>query len=149
MRNTKLNLPSRLRIGSPLPKSFQDIMQGSEKYPRYKIVVFSTDSYDRTFRIVHAYYIWVLDTDPSRLQTFMRSRAAKATTGWEDGRQVEAMMGYREYMKIDEMLSFNGQLVDLVKDNSTAYTMIEYHNVVQYSGHKGYGTVIVYSSNPI
>lgn len=145
MKKVTAHLPTYLQNGSILPKKFSEICAIVSKTPRYKIVAHSIDSFGGYYRVVHAFYVSLLSDDPSRLQGLMKSRGRSPASGFEDGKLVEDMLFYQEHMRMDRMAEFGGMLVQLVQDNSQAYAMVRFHNVVQYSGDP-FGDPLVFSS---
>jgi hypothetical protein len=63
----------------------------------------------------------------------MKSRLRSPTSGFEDGRLVENLMVYREHMYIHQMVAFAGLINQIIEENSRAYAMARFHNVVQFS----------------
>lgn len=145
MKKGAAQLPVYLQNGSTLPKTFADICALVSKTPRYKIVAHSIDGFGGYYRVVHAFYVSLLGDDPSRLQSLMKSRGRPPASGFEDGKLVEDMLFYREFMRMDRMAEFGGMLLQLVSDNSHAYAMVRFHNVVQYSSDP-FGDPLVFSS---
>jgi hypothetical protein len=145
MRRDDCGLPAHLRNGSNLPSKFSEVRALVPDIPRYKIIAYSIDSYAGFYRLVHAYYVSLLGEDPSRLQSLMKSRSKTASSGFEDGKLIDNMLVYKEYLRIDQMSQFGGLLLQVVQDNSEAYTMVRFHNVVQYC-RDGFGSPLVFSS---
>ena len=145
MRKSSTDLPLHLRNGTSLPKRFTDICAQVPTPPKYKIVVFSIDSFGMNYRVVHAYYISLLGKDPLRLQDLMKSRSRTPTYGFEDGRLIEDMIVYKEHLPLNQMAGFSGMIMQLVQDNSSAYTMVRFHNILQYSSDR-FNDPIVMSS---
>jgi hypothetical protein len=145
MRKSNAELPTHLKNGDGLPSKFSDVCALVPKTPRYKIVAYSINSFGGFYRLVHAYYVSLLGDDPSRLQGLMKSRSRAPASGFEDGRLVESMLVYREYLPIEQMAAFSGTLLQLVQENSDAYTMVRFHNVVQFSSDR-FSEPLVFSS---
>jgi hypothetical protein len=105
MRKRHQSVPNHLKNGDPLP-NFADIVRAAPNYPRYKIVVFSIDAFCNRYRLVHAFYIFLLSDDPSRIKSLMESRDRNSTPGFENGTFIEEMTCYREYLTIQNMIMF-------------------------------------------
>ena len=88
------SIPTNLQNGRQLPKKYVEICNFVPSPPKYKVVTFSLDRLYNHWRLVHAYYVSLLAEDPSRFQSFMktRERARRSEMGVEDGKLVPTMM---------------------------------------------------------
>jgi hypothetical protein len=134
MRKTDAPVPAALRNGTDAPTSFDAIRDALlPRFPRYKIVVFSIDSYASFWRVVHFYGICVVTTDPSNVTRFMAARGITPGKAYDDhGHALPDLVAFSERLPLSKMLEFNGLISDLIKDNSTHYLMKSGHNLVQY-----------------
>jgi hypothetical protein len=134
MRKKDIDLPVHLRNGAQLPKSLEDIQKELSQPIRYKVVVYSIDSFATYWRLVHLYFISVVSTDPSNVRRFMEARGTTPGTGFDGlGRAISDLVVFSEYLPMSKMLEFNKLLSDLVLQFPTNYLMKTGHNLVQYT----------------
>lgn len=130
MRKKTPAVPSHLRNGSVLPKSFSEISEHFSSTPKYRITIYSIDKYANKYRLIYIYYILLLAQDPSRLQDLMKTRSRSPTSGFEDGKVIRDIMAYNEYLPITSMQEFRKNLVQLIDENSQSYAMFDFYNTV-------------------
>jgi hypothetical protein len=137
-------IPVRLRNGAVRPKTFGEILAAMPTPPRYKIILFAVNRLFGRYRLVHSFYIYLLGDDPSRLKTFMQSKKQEPISGFEDGKFIQDLMQYRIYLTLEQMVPVGGMIAQIIDENSTAYAMVRFHNIVQYSSN--YNETIVFPS---
>lgn len=139
-----MQIPVTLQNGKQLPKSFAQVHDDLGVPLRYKVIVSGADRLFNRYRLIHCYYVGLLDNDPSHFQTLLNSKAKRLEAVFESGKLLKDVIGYSQDLYTSQMFGFSGMLGKLIAAHSKIYAMVTFHNLVQYCNDPN-GEQIVFS----